>query len=427
MDCIQLQAYNTTVKIAGQSIVIKRHDRNLFKGYSKKRATEKACSMYTSFSELGFGGEVAEMCGIEKELVDIETGEIVSNPYLKGSGVESKVNEKQKRERFEKSNARAKSKIHDLISCNCDKEGRTDYFGNKQIIKFLTLTFKEDIIDQKKANKEFTEFMKRLSYFHFGVRKNVINYVAIPEVQGKKGWVRENTPVWHFHIVLFNCPYTDNKKKNGYKLEQIWGNGYCYVNALKRKNGKTIDPAYIAGYITKYLTKELEYVEDSREMRLQKNEKVKDIYDYDRHQELGLKNAKRYFASKGLKKPTIAYMDLDRAQASTLMTFLKSKMLKNKREYKKTNKYEYENAMGQKVLSFMFVNSFSLVLDGIEKVKSLVMGLCKTSFRKRKENNNLKTPWHNVSEGSRNYDKALDLYYTMRFDSQNEGTVVSYA
>lgn len=332
-------SYNTSVKLAGQTVVIKRFSNKQLKNYLVKRST----------------GRVQEKT----------PGQI----YL------------ERKERFRKSNQRAKDNVYDLIACNCDKVDRVDYLGNKQRIKFMTLTFKEDITDLRQANAMFTDFMKRLSYHHFGVRKNVIKYLAVPELQGKEGWVRENKGVWHFHVVLFNCPFTSNKKEHGRPLESIWGNGFVFINALKRgKNGKDVDGAYVAGYITKYMTKEIEYSLENREMKLKKNDKIKEVYDFDTHEKLGLKGMKRYQASRGLKKPQRGYFKIDSMGYAELLSILRLAKHKKCEEFSKAYEREIRLDNGQVIKSHMFLNSFTVLMEHLEDLKGFIKELSRTSY-----------------------------------------------
>lgn len=103
---------------------------------------------------------------------------------------------------------------------------------------FLTLTFKENLTDLKKAKYEFEKFLKRLNYHLYKTKKSMIKYIAVPEQQQRGAW--------HFHILLFDVPYIPNDD-----IARIWQNGFIKINQVKFQN---ILEVY--KYITKYLTKQ---------------------------------------------------------------------------------------------------------------------------------------------------------------------------
>lgn len=121
----------------------------------------------------------------------------------------------------------AKSKLRRLVLANSNAYGC--------IIKFLTLTFKDEIFDVKVANKFFTSFIQRFRY-HFNV--NDLKYNVVIEFQ-KNGRV-------HYHVLFYNLPFIKDLKK---RLSDIWGQGFIKVKAVKNiKN--------ISAYVLKYITKE---------------------------------------------------------------------------------------------------------------------------------------------------------------------------
>lgn len=122
------------------------------------------------------------------------------------------------------SSYRAKNNIRRLII------GNIYHYREKPV--FLTLTFKENIKDLKKANKEFTNFIKRINrYLGFKMR-----YIAVPEFQ-ERGAV-------HYHTLIFNLPFISGKKIE----TELWKQGATNIRLVRKGYG-------IFGYITKYLTK----------------------------------------------------------------------------------------------------------------------------------------------------------------------------
>lgn len=145
---------------------------------------------------------------------------------------------------------RARRDLRRLINSNVDAYGVP--------AKFVTLTFKDDIEELKKANSEFTKFIKRLKrYFSIDIK-----YAAVPEVQQER-FNKYGVKVWHYHVIFFNLPYI---KSND--LSDIWKNGFIKINRIDRVNN-------VGAYICKYMTK------DNKD----------------------LVGQKCYFTSRGLKKP----------------------------------------------------------------------------------------------------------------------------
>lgn len=140
------------------------------------------------------------------------------------------------REHFYKSISRARNRIFDIVACNVNTI--PDYNGELQKPKFLTLTFAENITDVKEANAEFTLFNKRLSYYLYQEKRNVLKYICIPEFQ-KRGAI-------HFHVLYFNLPYV-----NFEKLTEIWGKGYIFIEGIK----ETQNIEDFAKYVCKYMNK----------------------------------------------------------------------------------------------------------------------------------------------------------------------------
>lgn len=95
--------------------------------------------------------------------------------------------------------------------------------------KFITLTFKENIVDLSVANYEFNKFIKRLRY-----EEGNFKYIAVIEFQ-KRGAV-------HYHMIsdLF---YISN-----HKLRRIWSGGFVKINRIKHVDN-------IGAYMVKYMCK----------------------------------------------------------------------------------------------------------------------------------------------------------------------------
>ncbi len=126
---------------------------------------------------------------------------------------------------------RARQKITRLIN------------SNPQLKTFLTLTFKDEILDLKTANKHFDRFIKRISY-----SQNDFQYLAVPEFQSKSKRV-------HYHLVSnYSLPeFETSEKRKEYErwfADKYWKNGF--INFRPINNAKNIGI-----YISKYLSKEM--------------------------------------------------------------------------------------------------------------------------------------------------------------------------
>ncbi len=169
---------------------------------------------------------------------------------------------------------RSKLSCQRLAKCNSD-EWKT----------FITLTFKENMIDVEFGNREFNKFVSKVRRVF-----PTFKYISIPEFQ-KRGAV-------HYHV-LTNINFTnkkliyeqvDNKK---FLHVKFWNNGFTNVEVVSK------DIKKIVGYISKYMTKTV----DNR-----------------------LFGHRRYFYSLNLKKPSISYLNLNNFRDKKIL----EKILTNK-------------------------------------------------------------------------------------------------
>lgn len=143
---------------------------------------------------------------------------------------------------------RARNMIRRLVLANFDKHS-----------KFITLTFRENLQDVKKANYEFKKFINRLRYkFKDDEKHKRFKYIAVIEFQ-QRGAV-------HYHMIS-DLPYISNDE-----LNKVWGNGFVKINDISHVDN-------VGAYIVKYMSKELR---DER-----------------------LSGLKAYQCSKGLERPIV--------------------------------------------------------------------------------------------------------------------------
>ena len=158
---------------------------------------------------------------------------------------------------------------------------------------FITLTFAENVVEIKEANKQFRYFIDKIKRVF-----NEFKYIAIPEFQ-KRGAV-------HYHL-LTNIDINNNKlvyaqeDNERFKHIKYWNNGFTKVDSLNDNIKKII------GYISKYMTKDI----DNR-----------------------LFNCHRYYYSRNLNKPITSYLNLNnKKHLSYYMKLLDNKEIIYKNEY----------------------------------------------------------------------------------------------
>ena len=285
MKFTNIMFYNSYIKIAGDIVTLKTYSENQPYAYISK-----------------------SVVGQRKELDPVER-------------------ERIKKERFEKSCSRSKRKIFDLVACNANE--LLDYEGKKQMVKFLTLTFKENVQDLENANAEVTKFIKRLSYHAYKINKNVIKFLTVQELQTRGAW--------HYHIVLFNViyiPWAD--------LIKIWGLVGVYINALK----KGLDGTTVAKYIVKYISKGIIVGKNGNQTNVNdngENEGDKRLSDYDNYKKHNMENKKRYQCSRGLKRPIERKQKMTRSEYGQVSNFIMDYAKKDNEGNKKIHFESYTN------------------------------------------------------------------------------------
>ena len=183
-------------------------------------------------------GSQIEVYEYEKDII---YGYKDNRKVLKGR--KSVANEEDKEINRDKVFKRARTDLRRIINANVESDS-----------KFLTLTFKDNVVDLDYANNEFKKFIKRLNY-NFNIK---VKYSCVIEFQ-KRGAI-------HYHVILYNL----SGKVDLIKLTDIWGHGFIKLNRIKGVDN-------VGAYVCKYMTK----TQDAR-----------------------LESRKMYFNSRNLNKPT---------------------------------------------------------------------------------------------------------------------------
>ena len=154
---------------------------------------------------------------------------------------------------------------------------RTNFTNDSKNQLFLTLTYKENMKDEKQLYSDFDKFYKRLKY---KLKNHNLEYIAVAEPQGRGAW--------HFHVMLKSTNksnlFIDNKE-----LEKIWSNGYTDCQRLKSDDVGT----YYVAYFTDLLT------EDNKGNKKRVKGSRLSMYP---------KGFKFYRCSRGIEKPKEIYL-----------------------------------------------------------------------------------------------------------------------
>ena len=97
--------------------------------------------------------------------------------------------------------------------------------------RWITLTYAENMTDDKRLYKDFEKFIKRFRYRYPG-----FDYIVAMEPQARGAWHAHVIPIWPDE-----APFIPNEK-----LARIWGHGFVEINALK-------DVDNVGVYLTAYL------------------------------------------------------------------------------------------------------------------------------------------------------------------------------
>ena len=183
----------------------------------------------------------------EDEYVVVDTGEV--KKYAKKS---------ENRSQSENSIRKTMRRIRELIQTNVTDPKK---------VRWITLTYRENMTDTKRLYEDFRRFNQRLIYqlTSCGIEKP--SYICIAEPQGRGAW--------HMHILYIwknsPAPFIHNDA-----FADLWGHGFTKIKALKGTDN-------IANYLMCYLTDieiapELkEYIPDDMLKEVTENQQKKSI------------------------------------------------------------------------------------------------------------------------------------------------------
>lgn len=117
-----------------------------------------------------------------------------------------------------------------LIDANID----TSINGNYKKCRWVTLTYAENMTDEKRLYTDFHAFWKR---FKNAYKEYKIEYIICVEPQMRGAW-----HIHAFFIFDITAPYIDN-----HYLADLWGQGFVNIQSIKQGSN-------MGGYLRAYLT-----------------------------------------------------------------------------------------------------------------------------------------------------------------------------
>ncbi|MBB6451575.1 hypothetical protein HNR44_003590 [Geomicrobium halophilum] len=206
------------------------------------------------------------------EVYSYQNGVIVGLQSGGGNAMSSGDEKMTKEERAMRDQANLKRSLSRTVQTLRRTINANIHEWGKEKPKFMTLTFKENIRDHDIANKEFQQFVRRLSRRLFK-KQSGLKYTCVVERQAR-GAI-------HFHVLFYNLPYIPQNQ-----LVKVWENGKeqrgLRINAIDNVDN-------VGAYVVKYIEKDIHAMMKDSETKTGKNAKEK--------------GKKLYFQATGLYKP----------------------------------------------------------------------------------------------------------------------------
>lgn len=201
-------------------------------------------------------------------------------------------------------------------------------------VRWITLTYAENMTDTKRLYEDFNKFIKRMKYYCKTEDIKPFEYIVAMEPQGRGAW--------HSHLLMiWDCkaPYIANDT-----LAALWGYGFVTIKALD-------DVDNIGAYLTAYLG-DMELTE-ANEQCLVKSDDVFKTVDIKGNKKSFVKGARLsmyppgfnlYRHSRGVKEPKEYYMPYEEIKKASVgaLTY-KSAIAISDDDYSNTICKEYYN------------------------------------------------------------------------------------
>lgn len=123
---------------------------------------------------------------------------------------------------------RSRQNLRRLIWCNYGKYS-----------KFVTLTYKETVLDVKRVRRDITTFVQSMRRNNYKM-----DYVYVLENQKDRGEKEQNEGCLHVHMLIFNDQFLPVEL-----LNKCWKHGSTNISALDHVRN-------VGAYICKYITKQ---------------------------------------------------------------------------------------------------------------------------------------------------------------------------
>lgn len=253
-------------------------------------------------------GNVTELLTLQKDVgggpcrkidkdhyLDIRTGEVLEYKHIENRAQELE------------SIRHTICKIRELINTNV-----TD----PENVRWVTLTYGENMTDPKRLYEDFRRFWMRFKYWCEQAGYEKPEYITVQEPQGRGAW-----HVHAFFIWDVPAPFIPNNAV----LERLWGHGWTKIKALKNIDNPG---AYFSAYLGDLPVDEygamMEYLDDPAnppKWTVEEKELVAD--DGTKKKKKFIKGARLFMyppgmniirTTKGIKRPLVEYMARSEAE-----------------------------------------------------------------------------------------------------------------
>lgn len=265
-----------------------------------------------SFAKLTEMGNITDLTVCEKVNHDPVVRKLTKDLYyLLTTGEVKEYEHIQNRSQSGDSLRNTFRKVRELINSNV-----TDC----RCVRWITLTYAENMTDPKRLYKDFERFWKRFLYFCDKQEWGKPEYISVIEPQGRGAW--------HVHAILLwetEAPFIPN-----HVLADLWQQGF--VSIRQPKNCDNLG-AYFSGYLADMPEDELLTLGDREQTEARAveaaggNREAVEKLNADGISKKVLKGARMalyppginiYRHSKGIRKPNTVYMTYGQAKKALL-------------------------------------------------------------------------------------------------------------
>lgn len=227
--------------------------------------------------------------------------------------------------------AQSLARLRDLINTNVTEPLNT---------RWATLTYKENMTDEKRLYKDYKKFWQRFKYYLETKKWPACEYIACAEPQGRGSW--------HMHVILIfekKAPFIPNNE-----LTDIWGYGFTKITDL---SGVTNVGLYLTAYLADMELSEAVIAGTLHNGRLSGVESENGCKAIIKGARLRLypANMRIYRTSRGIKQPTVEECTEDEAQTAIGNAPL---------VYEKTISISDETGAVMNIINYRQYNKFSI-------------------------------------------------------------------